>query len=599
MYVPPFMRYRRDKDKDGMKQPPRQHQDGKDDGKDDNDDDNDYDNDNHDDADVDDEDHPQQEHRTRCFGSNSLVLLSLLLTSVVIGSGFLFLSILPAGRITRFPITIGTTNTNPDTITNINTNVNTNTNRDNLSIATSASTTEGFALFVKDIYRELLQKYTTMIKVVDSESESEYDGVFADGNFKKYDPITEQTLEPELNSLGNVYDKEKGYRKLKRKKNQKPKTKTKKPKKKKPKPPKTIFSLNGLSASPKSSLSKKILLNDLKRFTKEILSIDGVIQSSNPFKKCIVNVIIPRKTDCNNVYPSDEGVPKDVKKCYEYKISISGSNADDAIELVAKEISSDKFTTDFGYRVILEPSPELDTAIVEVLAAPLKSSSPKKLISDLTRVAKEILGINDLIKPSNVYKDSIVKVNIAGKIDCNDIFTDRKTPKKVKNCYEAKISITGSNADDAIRFVTKEVPALDLSFVVVVKPSFVPFVASVNGLAGPPSSASSKSDLKKAITRVTKGIIGLGDALSSSNNPFKDCIVKVVIPKTTDCNNIYTNGQEIPKDVQKCYGYKITIKDNGGGTCDTEKAIEVVTTEISKDEYTDDLKFDVIIDPKE
>jgi len=473
-----------------------------------------------------------------------------------------------------------------------------NTNGDNLSIATSTSTTEGFALFVKDIY----QKYTTMTKVVDgsesvSERERESERESQSERERESESEHERDSEyDELNYFGNVNDKEKGNRKLKRKKNQKPKTK----KPKKPKPAKTIASVNGFSGSPKSSLSKKILIRDLTRFTKEILGIDGdVIQSSNPFKKCSVDVIIPRKTNCNNVYSIDEDIPKDVNTCYEYKISISGSNAVDAIELVAEEISSDNYTTDFGYRVILEPSPELDTAIVEVLAAPLKTSSKKKLLSDLTRVAKDILDINGSIKPSNVYKDSIVKIIIAEKIDCNNIYIDVDIPKKVKKCFECKISITGSNADDAIRFVTKQISTIDLNFVVILKPSFVPFIASVNGLAGPPSSASSKSDLKKAITRVTKGIIGLGGALSSSNNPFKDCIVKVIIPKTADCNDIYTDGKNVPENVQNCYGYKITIKDNGGGTCNTEEAIEVITEEIAKEEYTNDLKFDVIIDPKE
>ena len=42
----------------------------------------------------------QQEHRSRYFGrSNSLLLLSLLLKLVAAGSGFLFVSLLPTGRI--------------------------------------------------------------------------------------------------------------------------------------------------------------------------------------------------------------------------------------------------------------------------------------------------------------------------------------------------------------------------------------------------------------------------------------------------------------------------------------------------------------------
>jgi hypothetical protein len=587
MYVPPFMRHRRDED--GRKQP-RQRPDSEDDGEDDHDDG----------GDVDDEDHQQQEHRTRCFGSNSLLLLlSMLLTLAVIGSGFLFANILSTGSIIRSgetarPITIGNANANTNTNTNTISNINTNTNGYNLSIVTS--TAEDVASFVKDIYRELLRKYTTTM--------TNDGGVYADGDFEKDDTITEESLERELNYLGNVNDKDKdkGYRKLKQKNNKKSKnSKTKRPKAKKTKPPKPFASVNGLTASPKSSLSKKDLINDLIRVTKEILSIDGVIQSSNPLNDCIVKVIIPRKTNCNNIYSSAEDIPDDVSDtCYEYKIMITGSNADDAIELVAKELLSDNYTTDLGYRVLLEPSPEAEIGMVEVLAAPIKISK-NKLINELTIVINEILNIDDVIQSSNPYGDSTVKIIIQDKTDCNNIYSSAEDiPNNVKKCYDCKIIISGSNADDAIKLVTKEISSddytTDLGTVLILKPVFVPYTASVNGLAAPPNGGVSKKALKNSITRVTNGILGFGGALSSSN-PYKDCVVKCVIPKTTDCKNIY-QSENIPEEVKKCYEYSISIMDNGGGTCNTKKAMELITNDINSDEYTTDLGFEVIIDPK-
>jgi hypothetical protein len=176
MYIPTIFRHRRDED--GRKQR-RQRHDGEDDGE-------------------------------RCLGrSNSLLfLLALFLTGVVLGSGFFFVNILSTSNIFRSvenvrPITTDTTNTNTYTNTNTNTNTNSNSSNnnnknnsnssENLSITT---TTEDFFLFVKEIYRELLRKYTATTKAVDgigSVHEYEYDGVNADGNYKK-DELLERHL---------------------------------------------------------------------------------------------------------------------------------------------------------------------------------------------------------------------------------------------------------------------------------------------------------------------------------------------------------------------------------------------------------------------
>ncbi|OEU07409.1 hypothetical protein FRACYDRAFT_251213 [Fragilariopsis cylindrus CCMP1102] len=333
-------------------------------------------------------------------GSLEYLQISLLTHYLYLfGSGFAFTNVLRSSENTRL-IIIGT-----DTTTTVDNSSSDNNGEHNSSII---STTGELVLSVKDIDRVLLREYATTTMVGRSVHEYEYDVVYADDNSNK-DEILERKLNPTSKEKGN----DKGS--------------------------KTIASINGLSASPKNSLPKKTLIKDLKRFTEEILSIDGVIQSSNPFKEfCTV----------------------------------------DAIELIAGEISSDSYTTDFGYRVILEPSPEVDTAIVEVLAAPLKGSSKKKLKNDLTRAAKVILDINGLIKPSNVYKDSIVKIIIEEKIDCINIYTDGQIPKKVKTCHKCRMSISGSNADDAIRLVTRKIPTIDLSFGLVLKPSVVPFTAS-------------------------------------------------------------------------------------------------------------------------
>jgi hypothetical protein len=194
MHIPTFLRHRRDED--GRKQP-RQRHDGEDD------DDDDYDDDDYDD------DQQQQEHQSRCFGrSNSLLfLLSLFLTGVVVGSGFFLANILHTSNILRSgenvrPITTDTISTNINTNINTNSNGNSNSNNsknnsdgENLSITT---TTEDFVLFVKEIYRQLLRKYTTTTKAVDgigSVHEYEYDGVDADGNYTK-----DEMLERELKS---------------------------------------------------------------------------------------------------------------------------------------------------------------------------------------------------------------------------------------------------------------------------------------------------------------------------------------------------------------------------------------------------------------
>jgi hypothetical protein len=377
MYVPPFMKHRRD-DEDGRKQPRH---------------------------DVDDdEDNQKQEHKSRCSGkSNSLLfLLSLLLTVVVVGSGFFFSNFLPTVNILR-----SGENVRPHRIstTNSNTNSNVNDNNDE-KLTVTTSTTEGLALFANDIYQELLRKYSTMTKIVDiSVHEYEYDGVYSDGNFEKDNSDQDEMLERDrelrrkksnknVKSKGksNKNEKSKGNGKGKGKgggggdededgdedgdgdgdvtsKSQKSKSqkktkskkssKTKNSKSKKSSP---TASVSGLAGPPKSSLSKKDLIDDLTRVTKESLGIDNVIliQSSNPYKDIIVKVVIPGTTNCNNIYPGGVDKPDDVTTCYDYKIICTGINADEAIALITEEILSDEYTTNLGFVVLLKPTPVPD-----------------------------------------------------------------------------------------------------------------------------------------------------------------------------------------------------------------------------------------------
>ena len=354
----------------------------------------------------------QQEHRSRCFGrSNSLLLLSLLLTLVAAGSGFLFVSLLPTGRI----------------INNSSNNYNYN-NGENLSITT---TTEEFVLFAKNFYRELLRNYTTATtKVVDGSVVYDYDGAYDAGYYKKDDsnkvkPLVRdlQSLEKGLKSNKSGKSEGKGQRdeisksqksrkskgktqrdetsrsqksrksegkgkgkgddksniqkskKSKKLNTKKSKSKTKRTKKvKKTKNPTTkrstnaptpfdtldLASVDGLAGPSTRSLPKRNLIIDLTSITKEILDIDDDL-SASPYKDCIVKVIIPKTSNCNNVYPDDENVPEDVTTCYVFTISVinnGGScNADDATELVTEAIISGGYIEALSYTVIIKPSP--------------------------------------------------------------------------------------------------------------------------------------------------------------------------------------------------------------------------------------------------
>ena len=116
-------------------------------------------------------------------------------------------------------------------------------------------------------------------------------------------------------------------------------------------------------------------------------------------------------------------------------------------------------------------------------------------------------------------------------------------------------------------------------------------IASVDGLAGPPTQKKTKKKLIDDLTGVTKRILGIDDGQSPNSasqtpNPYEDCFVNVVVPRTTNCINVYPDGIPIPVTI--CYEYTISILDYGG-SCNVNDANELVTAEILFEEYTDDL----------